>query len=292
MTPAIIPVQRTHSRHMVTTDKPHFPTDIALARQPLMEAWLEIRWQLEPPEPAPLRRDPAYPFALGSMYELIKANYPVREDLEASRAPLEVLPYVVRHRFRPAEGEWPVIQLGPGVASVNLVRPYSWQRLREAAEFLRANLLLAYGNLLPPLDFCALRYRNAIPYEFTHSSVFELLSASLNSRVSLPAQIPGFAASTPIPTSLILAVTYDLAHPKGTGRIQLGTGNGQPPEAVAAPGQTTEMLLWDIEVTSGGIDVPPVADSARFSEWLNLAHAVIHEWFFSLIDGALRAEYN
>jgi len=277
---------------MPTNTKRHFPSDIALPRQPLLEAWLEIRWQLEPPEPAPLRRDPNYPFALGSMYDLVKAQYPFREDLEASRAPLEVLPYVVRHRFRPSESEWPVLQLGPGVATVNLVRPYSWDRLREAAEFLRANLLAAYGGSIPPLDYCALRYRNAVPFEFTRSSIIEFLPSSLNSRIDLPAHIPGFPASSASPTSLILAVTYDLAEPKGTGRIQLGTGNGQAPDITPTADQPSELLLWDIEVTSGGRDAPPVNDPAGFSKWLDDAHAVIHEWFFSLIDGVLFREYS
>ena len=276
---------------MTTKPEPHFPPDISLARQPLLEAWLEIRWQLEPPEPAPLRRDPNYPFALGSMYDLVKTRFPFREELEASRAPLEVLPNVVRHRFRPAENEWPVLQLGPGVATVNLVRPYSWKQLRESAEFLRSNLLAAYGNSLPPLDFCALRYRNAAPFEFTQSNVIDFVRSSLNSQIQLPAHVPGFAASTENPTSLLLVTTYDLAQPKGTGRIQLGTGKGRTPDAPPPSERADELVLWDIEITSGGVDVPDISDPVCFSQWLDDAHAVIHEWFFSLIDGAFLKEY-
>jgi hypothetical protein len=88
---------------------PHFPTDIDLKRSPLAEAWLEIRWKLEPVGPPQIMRDPGFPFALGTFYRGVKERFSYQEPLPASQTPLEMLPHVVRYRFRPGEGQWPLL---------------------------------------------------------------------------------------------------------------------------------------------------------------------------------------
>jgi hypothetical protein len=50
---------------MKKTPKFHFPLEIKLESNPLIEAWLEIRWQLERDNITQLMRDPGFPFALG-----------------------------------------------------------------------------------------------------------------------------------------------------------------------------------------------------------------------------------
>ena len=116
-----------------------FPANIKLNNPPLVEAWLEIRWKLEQFGPAPgLLRDPAFPFALGILNSNIKNRFSFRTDLAASAAPQDMLPYVVRHKYRPEEDGWPIIQLGPGVATANFTSPYTWSDFRELSLFLRS----------------------------------------------------------------------------------------------------------------------------------------------------------
>lgn len=51
----------------------HFPADIKLKERPLAEAWLEMRWQLQPIKPPHVMVDPDFAFALGAFYNSVRA---------------------------------------------------------------------------------------------------------------------------------------------------------------------------------------------------------------------------
>jgi len=269
-----------------------FPADIKLDVPPLGEAWLEIRWQLKPMGPPGLLQDPDFPFALGAFYALVKDRYPSKKDLAASQAPLEILPHVVRHQFWRGDTSWPILQLGPGVASVNFTRPYSWADFKSEALYLRSKLLSAYSSGLPQLDVVILRYLNAEPFEFSDKNVLEYLRSHLNTTLSLPPHVPGSFSGKPHPTSLHLQLSFDLQMPKGSGAIVLATGARPLDPDLTQPSKPTNVAIWQLEVASGGTDAPVISDEPRFSAWLDAAHSAIHEWFFSFIDGTLRAQYS
>lgn len=261
-----------------------FPSDIKLVDNSLIEAWLEIRWQLETVAGTDFARDSGYPFALGAFYQNVKSRFGYKEDLEASFIPEEMLPYVVRHRFREGKDKWPLIQLGPGVASVNFTTPYSWNMFQEEALFLRKALLEAYTENELKVNAVYLRYRNGVPFNFTSENLLDFCRTHLNTTVTLPSTIPGQIGRISWPKDINLKLTYDLTRPKGTGSLQIATGH-------ATKQPITEILTWQIEVATDGTNVPRVADEQEFNEWLFLAHAAIHEWYFSLIEGPLLEKY-
>ena len=265
--------------------------EVILAKPPLNEAWLEIRWKLHD-TPEGLQIDPGFPFALGTFYHGVKDRYAYRVDLDASRAPQEMLPFVVRHQFRPGKEEWPVLQIGPGVATVNLTRPYSWDLFLNEIRFLRDQLVEAYGDDPIKTDLITLRYKNSEPFDYRTNDFLEFLRTRLNTELSLPGNVPGNFASRPSPTSGRIRLSFDLARPKGTGALLLGTGT-QTMEQDTLPHARVkaEVLLWQLELASGGDDAPNVYDESQFHSWLGDAHSVLHEWFFSLIEGALLQEY-
>src|SRR5438034_9047205 len=90
-----------------------------LKNKPLVEALVEIRWQLEPGSATGLSRDPHYKFLLGKLFETVKARFPHHEELPAASVPEEMTSHVVHHRFRKTPSGWPLIQVGPGIFSVN-----------------------------------------------------------------------------------------------------------------------------------------------------------------------------
>ena len=267
-------------------------SEIVLSKPPLSEAWLDIRWRLQETPPG-LQTDPGFPFALGSFFKGIKERYGTRVDLDASRAPLDMVPYVVRHQFRPGEDEWPVLQLGPGVATANLTRPYSWKLFLDEIKFLRENLLDAYAEHRIRAETAMLRYKNAEPFEYSSETFFRFLDDYLNTKVSLPEGLPGTSASKTRPTSGRLKLTFDLVQPKGTGTLTFGTGtqreNNPNPTSKKSP---TEAFIWQLEVASGGDDCPDLYNEDEFLNWLDAAHSVIHDWFFTLIEGRLRYQYE
>ncbi len=269
-----------------------FPPDTKLAIPPLGEAWLELRWHLKEVGPPGFLQDPDYPFALGAFFGAVRDRYPHKTDLEASRAPLELLPHIVRHQFWSAEGKWPVLQLGPGVASVNFTQPYSWGTFKTEALYLRSALLEAYSGILPQLDVATLRYLNAEPFNFTEKDVLEFLRSNLNTTLILPKGLPGHFASKATPASLNLRTTFDLTIPKGTGALTLATGTRSLTPTSAVVEDLTNVTIWQLEVASGGADAPHIASDLDFSLWLDQAHSDIHEWFFSFIEGVLYNKYS
>lgn len=271
----------------------HFPMDVKLRSNPLAEAWLEIRWKLTPSEAHPnLQRDPHFKFALGPFSESVKNEYGFIENLSASNIPEDVVPYVVRHRFRPKPNTWPLLQIGPGIAAVNFLRYGRWEDFEQAALYLQRKLVAAYQSEDLTTESVALYYRDIEPFSYSEGSVLEFLQTYLNTSVILPEHIPGGAGRQKYPSHSDLAFTYDLDFPKGQGTIRLSTGtrHGESLEPTNVIAQ--EVVIWQHEITSRGEDAPAISDEIQFRSWLNDAHTVIHEWFFSLIDGPLRAKYE
>jgi uncharacterized protein (TIGR04255 family) len=272
--------------------KLHFPADIKLESSPLLEAWLEIRWRLQRDAKTELIRDPGFAFALGVFYKSVEDPFGYREDLEASHAPEDMVPYVVRHRFRPGKGEWPLLQLGPGVATVNFTEPYTWDDFKEKAVYLRNKLLDAYGESGLGAQRLALRYRNGVPFRYGSNNLLDFLDQNLNTSVTLPVHIPGPVSSANWPTSANIVLTFDLQDPRGTGTLRLGTGTRTQQDPKTGQETKDEMLIWQLEVASKGDDAPELVEEDEFTRWLTSAHVVIHEWFFSLLDGPLFKHYK
>jgi uncharacterized protein (TIGR04255 family) len=274
------------------TKKPqfHYPTEIQLKNNPLMEAWLEIRWQLKETDFPGLLTDSQYPFALGIFYESVKDIFGFLEELPTSKAPEGFLPYAVQHRFRVAEDGWPILQLGPGVASVNFTTPYSWTIFKEKAHYLRLKLLNAYKTSGLKTQSIFLRYRNGFSYNYGTESLFIFLKEKLNTSISLPKSIPGSFTEKPYPSNTNITFTYDLSIPKGVGKIKIGSGYTRKVSEEHEP-KPKEVIIVELEIGSIGNNAPDITAKSRFNDWLELAHSVTHEWFFSLIDGELFKQF-
>lgn len=276
-----------------------FPQDIELQTRPLVEAWLEIKWQLDTEElqgdtgqVQPFMKDRGYEFALGVFFNSIKDGFGFVETLPVNIAPLEFLPYVVRHRFRHGPEMWPILQLGPGVATVNFTTPYSWPEFRDAALYLRTKLIEAYGSQELHLQSIILRYRNAVPCGYSSQDLFDFLSSNLNMNMALPANIPGEIGATKLPKGADMTFIFDLMNPLGKGSLRLATGTKREQKSTTHEVVEVEHLIFDLIVASENTSEPHLYDESDFDRWLTAAHAVIHEWFFSLIDGSLRNKYE
>lgn len=262
-----------------------YSEDLVLESTPLVEAWLELRWELEQVVPtADFQRDPGFPIALGVFYSKIRDRYPVKRDTQSVAAPLEMMPYVARHQFLQDGKNYPLLQLGPGVASVNFTDEYEWADFMKETEFLVESLAESYSDseIVPAL--ATLRYRNAHDVQYFEKDLFSYAKQNLNTSIELPEQIPGFASEKKIPTSADLAFTFDLTKPKGTGTFRLTTGKRNRDQS--------QILVSQMEIASGGKDCPNFLDYQEFQPWLSDAHLVAHEWFFSMIEGNLSSEYG
>ncbi len=247
-----------------------------LENPPLVEVLLELRWKLRQPEGAGFPVDPAYPIVVGLLYEQVKADFPFVEDLAQSRLSPEMLQYSIAHRFRAGPDCWPLVQIGPGIASLNFTTSYSWPDFESSAKQFIERLTRAYevaADTPPLFEQVMLRYINAVDLGSMQVDLQSFLREQLHIALALPT--PGAVRSeATAPSDLRLQVVYPAEPLSGLAILNLGTGRRQ--------GQLA--LLWDLSVVwteAEGLDL------ARFVEWVADAHQLIENWFFTLIAGPL-----
>jgi len=245
-----------------------WPSD--LPKKPLVEAILEVKWGHEN------RPDPAYPLTVGRLYERARQDYAEIEDLPIAQVPAEVATHFVRHRFRQSKGGWPLVQIGPGILTLNATREYHWEDFNRRAQRLLPWLYeahprpedLAINNLL-------LRYINAIEFDYLADDALEFLASNLKVGLRLPSELLQSVGVTRRPTTVGVQLGYPVESPAGVLRLQLGTGVKNDRNAV----------IWEIHFMSTGTEVPQLPRA--FPAWLEGAHTRIEGWFFGMVEGEL-----
>jgi len=99
-----------------------------LPKAPLQEAIFEIRWPLQPDPSGRQLMDPEYAFALGKFQDALKDAFPHHVAKFPQDIPHQLLNYQTAHQFWQKDKQWPVVQLGPGIATVNdTEQNYEWE---------------------------------------------------------------------------------------------------------------------------------------------------------------------
>jgi uncharacterized protein (TIGR04255 family) len=219
---------------------------------------------------------------LGRLQERIKDSYPHVQNLPTVQIPDDITPHTVKYRFRRAEEDWPLIQAGPGIATLNFTQQYHWESFLAAAKDFYPNLLDAYrlnGQGNPQFTSILLRYINAVYVNPDSFNVNEFLSSKLHTHMSLPKGVIGSAQMVGPPKAFQLNVAYPLKDPNsvGTLRFAMGAQSGKP------------ALIWELVIQATS-DVPQ--ETSQFETWLRKAHDILEGWFFSLIEGELEIEFE
>jgi uncharacterized protein (TIGR04255 family) len=252
-----------------------------LPNKPLVEALLELRWALRDTGSG-LVQDPAYPLFIGRFYERVSRRYTFVEELPTAQIPEQMTAYLATHRFRSGKDRWPLVQVGPGVATLNFTADYDWPTFYEAAQDLFPKLLASYvveGQVeVPRFANILLRYINAVDVDLRRDDVTRFLSENLHTDVSLPSGIVKSGYLRGAPLGINMTVSYALYKPQSTATIRIGSGllADQP------------SIVWELSVQSTD-EVPQTAEA--FETWLSNAHDVIEEWFFVLIEGPLEHQF-
>ena len=101
-------------------------------------------------------------------------------ETPTSDIPDEISGYIVQHRFRRAKGSWPLVQVGPGIVTLNDIESYEWQDFQRRIEGVLDALFQEYPDTsLLATNEVVLRYLDAYPFDFEKENVAEFLSAKL-----------------------------------------------------------------------------------------------------------------
>jgi len=141
-----------------------------LTKAPLQEVIFEIRWLLEPDINGRQLLDPKYQFALGIFKDAVKENFPHHVARFPQEIPHQMLNYQTVHQFWHSEDQWPVVQLGPGIATVNdNEKNYEWEETYlPNIQYTLDALVKSYGQMV--FNFISLRYIDVVrvaDYGFT-----------------------------------------------------------------------------------------------------------------------------
>jgi uncharacterized protein (TIGR04255 family) len=225
--------------------------------------------------------DPHYRILVGKFFEKLEDEYPIHQQLPTAEMPEAISEFVVQHRFRKKENGWPLIQLGPGIITLNDTEDYEWTDFAN-----RIDRLLSLVFTIHPdkknIEFLGLllRYIDAYPFEFDKNDMFGFLNRKLKVKMEFPESLFIDSGVGKNPLGVDLNFTYPSIYPKGAFHLRFvrGEKNNHP------------AIIWETVVQSIKADVPKTKE--EMVKWAEISHDLTHKWFLKMIEGDLLEEFR
>ncbi|MDE3046463.1 MAG: TIGR04255 family protein [Verrucomicrobiota bacterium] len=253
-----------------------------LLNPPLAEAIFELRWELQSDQQTRRMHDVAYPMMYGRIYERLKKDFPLIEDLPATQVHPDGSPFVVRHRLRKEKNGWPLVQVGPGIVTINEDKSYSWSSFRSLILRVVDSIIELYPSESMPLNFVKseIRYINGITFDPQKEHPLQYMANKLHLKVEVEPEIFALNEIEERPIGIGMNLAYALNRPVGNFAVSsnLGHVDGKP------------ALILQTVIQSLGETVPQ--DKENFEMWLSQAHGVAENCFGSLCRGALMQRFS
>lgn len=248
---------------------------IELKNKPLVEAILEFKWEL------PAQADPHYRLLLGRFSEKVESDYPFHEPLPTTQIPDAMVAHTPQHRFRISKEEWPLIQIGPGLMTVNETKGYTWSDFKRRCDDAVRSLFNAHPakEQFNAQDL-TLRYIDAVAVDFSRDSVFNFLQDKMKTNISLPDGLFVGGRVKKNPAAFNWQTSFFTDDPVGiiTLRFAIGSHLDKP------------ALIWETLVQTESGHIPTIPDG--FSKWIDKAHDLTGDWFFRLIGDELKERFS
>jgi len=189
--------------------------------------------------------------------------------------------YTVQHRFRAEQGGWPLVQLGPGIMSVNETNSYRWPEFKVHAIEAVDHLFACYpkGDLLK-ISSLVLRYVDSVELPSDNTNVCAFLEEKLKVQVKVPESFFEGNGIVSSPSHLQLHQVFESKNPAGQIQLRVSTGKREDRDS----------LIWETIFQSTESDCPPMRDG--FEQWLDNGHRLVNDWFFKMIEGDLHRRFK
>lgn len=252
-----------------------------LKNKPLVEAIFELRWELQEPAQG-MKIDPHYKILIGRIYDRVRNEYSFHEPLPTSTMPDGIAGYVVQHRFRKGKDKWPLIQIGPGIITLNNTEAYVWEDFEKRIYQLLRVLFEAYPDSENNLktNGLLLRYIDAVEYNYEKEYIFNFLEEKLKTKIQIHGELFKKTGVSNSPLGFDLKFSFPSTKPKGVVHLRFVRGKRKGIDA----------LVWETQVQSVGVDVPKVKD--KITTWVVSAHELTDDWFFKMIEGELLRRFE
>ena len=251
-----------------------------LKNKPLVEAIFELRWELQEPASG-MKIDPHYKILIGRIYDRVKDEYPFHEQLPTAAIPDEIAGYIVQHRFRKDKDKWPLIQIGPGIITLNDTEGYVWEDFEKRLYHMLNVLFDAYPDAEDNLkiNWSLLRYIDAVDFNYEENNIFSFLS-NLKIHIDIYEKLFKETGVKSLPLGFDLRFSFPATKPKGAIHLRFVRGKRKNVDA----------LIWETQVQSVGDNTPKTKEQIR--AWVIDAHTLTDDWFFKMIEGELMRRFE
>lgn len=150
-----------------------------LPNAPLLEVIFEIRWQIQNKE------DFAdFQYLHGDLYSILKDKYPLRKSLFPPEFPLEAMNGAPVYRFRDGENGYPLIQIGPGILTLNVTDDrYYWEEFRDEIQYLLEAFQNVYSKSKNLKFVPSLTYVDFYKIDFTEKNPIDYINQNFNVKI-------------------------------------------------------------------------------------------------------------
>lgn len=242
-----------------------------LKHAPLKEAIFEIRWSPDL-ENNGFPEDSGFQLAQGVFAKGIRKFFPVHKNMHVLPDIIRIFP-VIQHQFWSGELTWPVVQLGPGILSVNNTEAnYIW------AETFRPHILQALDLLEESYEktftfaSIALRYIDAVDLDIPLEKLDTFITQNLQTQLKNNYPLPGK------PQGINIVQSYELED-SSILNLQIQNGINQS--------NAKNSLIWSTEVQKTG----NLSKEIVF-EWLDMAHEISSGTFVNMLNPDYYDSFN
>ncbi len=231
---------------------------------PLIEVLFELRWQIHG-----AKEMEEIQYLHGDLFPLLKKNFPFRETIQ--NLPLELALNVPTHRFRAAENDYPLVQVGPGLVTVNTIdSKYYWDEFEalilEVVSKLSEVYTFSAGNNMR----LVLQYIDLLEFNFEKSDILSYLNQYLNIKIE-----QSFYRG--ISKNLILGLGFK----NDLGSLNVNISRGKNSKGVDGIAIHTNLMSDPIQF-----------EQSQIKDWIGKAHELCSSSFKEMTKGSLYESFK
>jgi len=237
-----------------------------LPNAPLQEVIFEVKWALDIKEETNQTYDKGFDIAAGKISGIIQNQFPVVQRKLPEEIPNNFLNYQTVYQYKSGEQTWPILQLGPGIFTVNDTdKNYDWNKtyfplIKKSINWLEK----AYTKKLN-YRFASLKYIDTIKvndYNFTgdwKNFICDKLNVSFQNQFDIEAKM----------SDVQINQSFKLAD---QSQLQVSVSSGKTNK------QNEPLLIWQI-----GIQKQKMFEKKDLFEWLVRSHDISSDLFKKIV---------
>ena len=239
-----------------------------LPNAPLIEIILELRWKII--NKADLSK---VQYLYGDLYSELKQKYPFRESIVPTEIPIDILINQPVHRYRTAPNDYPLVQVGPGIITLNTIdSKYFWDEFSNLAENLLDAFLKVYPVETDDKFTPSVLFLDFFPFDFENNDIHKYINENFNITFG-----QSFFKTESYPKNLNLGFYYRLEIGDLSIAFQHGKNSNQQ-----------EGILLQTRING----TPLPADKEEISNWINKSHEICSDLFKKLTEGKLYESFK